>query len=276
MKLLSWNINGIRSVNNKNVLGDKIKNNEPPILSVLINQSQADIICLQEVKCSAENVKEFDLYKDTYPHIFLNCSKARKGYSGVAILSKEKPLNVYYEYELLGDGEMYDFLQEGRLITLEYETIFVVCCYTPNSKTKLERLEQRINAWEPLFRRYIQFLQRKKSIVLCGDLNVAHTDLDIHSAKGHTRSAGFTKEERAAFSSLLEECNLIDTFRDMYPKEKKYTYFSNFAKSRERNKGWRIDYTLVSKKIKNKIKQSEICSEIVGSDHVPIMVEMEL
>lgn len=274
VQIISWNVNGIRSINTKGKDGKKHTDNvSESVLQSIIATHNPDIICLQEIKCSLSNEKDFDMYRSDYKHIYMNCSSARKGYSGVAVLTKKPPLNVSYGFEKLTTA--YTFDQEGRMLTLEYENMFVICCYTPNSKPKLERLDERTNVWEPAFRKYVMLLQSTKPVVIVGDLNVAPTENDIHTTKGHARSAGFTKEERGAFAELVKECDLVDAFRKLHPNERRYTYFSNFAKSRERNAGWRIDFTLVSKKLGNKVEKSEMLSDYYGSDHVPILLTMK-
>lgn len=262
MILISFNINGIRANN-------KSENNS---LQTIINENNPDIISLQEIKCSSCHLNEFQKYEN-YPYIVINPAKSKKGYSGTAMMSKIKPLNIYLDFDFLDKNLNYDFINEGRVITLEFEKYFVVSCYVPNSKTKLERLEERTNVWEPLMRKYINKLQELKSVVLCGDLNVAHQNIDIFNHKGHSKSAGFTNEERNEFTKLLKECDFIDTFRELYPEEKKYTYWSYFGHARTKNKGWRIDYFLISKKLKKKLKNSLILDHIYGSDHCPILLE---
>lgn len=272
-KFISWNINGIRSVNKKFQ-----KENKNPI-SFLIDEHDPDFICLQEIKCCIIHQTEFDAYKPTYPYIYINPAKNRKGYSGVAVMCKTKPKNVYYDFEFLINVMKarvpdHDFLNEGRIIVIEDEDSFLVCVYTPNSKPKLERINQRINEWSPLFTKLIDALQNIKPVIITGDLNVAHTPLDIHTTRGHARSAGFTKEERDDFENLITQQDLVDTWRFKNPDKKEYTYFSNFAKSRENNKGWRIDYFVVSKKLQKNIKRAEILGDMKGSDHVPILLEV--
>ena len=262
MILISFNINGIRANN-------KSENNA---LQTIINENNPDIISLQEINCSSCHLNEFQKY-EKYPYIVINPAKSKKGYSGTAMMSKIKPLNIYLDFDFLDKNLNYDFINEGRVITLEFEKYFVVSCYVPNSKTKLERLEQRTNVWEPLMRKYINKLQELKPVVLCGDLNVAHQNIDIFNHKGHSKSAGFTNEERNEFTKLLKECDFIDTFRELYPEEKKYTYWSYFGNARTKNKGWRIDYFLISKKLKKKLKNSLILYHIYGSDHCPILLE---
>lgn len=263
MKLISFNINGIRA-NNKR---------EYNALQTIIDEYNPDFISLQEIKCSMCNFNEFEKY-NCYPHIIINPAKSKKGYSGTAILSKIKPLNIYFDFNFLDIKLDFDFINEGRVITIEFEKYYIVTCYVPNSKPNLERLEQRTNIWESLMRKYINKLQELKPVILCGDLNVAHQNIDIFNHKGHSKSAGFTNEEREEFSKLLKECNLIDTFRELYPEEKKYTYWSYLGNARIKNKGWRIDYFLISNKLKTKIKNSLLLDHIYGSDHCPILFEL--
>jgi exodeoxyribonuclease-3 len=260
-------------------MNKKMQDDKHNPISFLINEYDPDVICFQEIKCCIDHQTEFNTYKSKYPHLFINPAKNRKGYSGVAVMCKNKPQNVYYDYDFL-TGVMkarvsdYDFLNEGRIITIENVESFLVCVYTPNSKPKLERLQQRVNEWGPLFSKLIDALQTIKPVIITGDLNVAHTSMDIHTTKGHAKSAGFTKEERDDFDNLLSKQKLIDTFRYKNPDTRAYTYFSNFGKSRENNKGWRIDYFLVSKKLQKNIKHTEILGAIKGSDHVPVLLEL--
>jgi exodeoxyribonuclease III len=265
MILISFNINGIRANNNKN--------KENNALETIINEYNPDIISLQEIKCSSCHLNEFQKYEN-YPYIVINPAKSKKGYSGTAMMSKIKPLNIYLDFDFLSNKLDFDFINEGRVITLEFDKYYIVSCYVPNSKTKLERLEQRTDIWEPLMRKYINKLQEFKPVILCGDLNVAHQNIDIFNHKGHSKSAGFTNEEKNEFTNLLNECNFIDTFRELYPEEKKYTYWSYLGNARKNNKGWRIDYFLISKKLKKKLKNSLILDNINGSDHCPILLEI--
>lgn len=264
MILISFNINGIRANNN---------NNEYNALQTIINEYKPDVITLQEIKCSLCHINEFQKY-ESYPYIIINPAISKKGYSGTAIMSKIKPLNIFLNFEFLDKKLNFDFINEGRLITLEFEKYYIVTCYVPNSKTKLERLDDRVKIWEPLIRKYINKLQDIKPVILCGDLNVAHQNIDIFNYKGHSKSAGFTNEERNEFTKLLIECNLIDTFRELHPEEKKYTYWSYLNNARIKNKGWRIDYFLISKKYKKYIKNALILDHIYGSDHCPVLLEI--
>lgn len=273
MKIVSWNVNGYRSVLSKKKDGSKTTDNIDNVLSSVIEEFQPDILCLQEVKCSGNNLKDFDLYRRKFPYIYVNYSTIKKGYSGVACFSKQEPLHVHHD---MLDNDYAAFLQEGRLLTLEFDNYFVVNCYTVNSKQKLERLQQRVDEWDVSFRNFIKKLQKSKSVIIVGDMNVAHDEIDIHTVKGHKKSAGFTQEERDSFTKLINECKLIDTYRFHNPHKEEYTYFSNFAHSRDKNKGWRIDYALVSEQLKSKTINSSIHKEYFGSDHVPIMLNISL
>ena len=214
--------------------------------------------------------------------MYFNYSSIKKGYSGVAVISKIEPLHTYYDFSIFNvdkfgeDYNLYNFTKEGRLLTLEFNNFFLVNCYTINSKQKLERLDQRINVWEPIIRKYINKLQEIKPVIFCGDLNVAHLDIDIFNTKGKNKSPGFTKEEREAFGKLLEECSMFDTYRTLYPQKQEYTYFSNFAKSREHNKGWLIDRFVLSKSLYKYVSDSSIHNEYKGSDHCPIMLTLNI
>jgi exodeoxyribonuclease-3 len=264
MKLVSFNINGIRA-NNKNT-----KNNA---LQTIIDNYDPEIISLQEIKCSDCHIDEFLIYKN-YPNIMINPSRARKGYSGVGILSKIKPINVFLDFDFLKKDFDYSFVKEGRLITAEFDNFYVISCYSPNSKDFLKRLDERVNFWEPLLREYINTLQQFKPVILCGDLNVAHNNIDIFNPKTHVNSACFTIQEREAFSKLLNDCKMIDTFRELYPNEVKYTFWSYLARGRIKNNGWRLDYFVISKKLKKKMKNALILDHIYGSDHCPILLEL--
>jgi exodeoxyribonuclease-3 len=275
MKIVSWNCNGIRSVMGKKKDGSKTTNKNENVVSSIVQELKPDIVCFQEVKCSQSHSKELDEFKESFPFVYINCAN-KQGYSGVAVMSNVKPKNVYKNFELLSNEEELDFLKEGRVLTLEFDKFFLINCYTVNSKAKLERLEQRINEWEPMFRKYIKKLGEKKDVVVVGDLNVAPQDIDIHTVKGHTKSAGFTIEEKTAFADLLTECKLVDAYRTLYPKKQEYTYFSNFAKSRERNKGWRIDHVLLSSSLKKKVTDVSYHKEFFGSDHIVVSVDINV
>ena len=251
MKLISWNVNGIRACLTKG-------------FEDFFKEVNADVFCIQETKCQEGQVNlKFNGYKS-----FWN-SAEKKGYSGTAIFTKKEPISVNY-----GIG-IKEHDKEGRVITLEFEKFYMVNIYTPNSKRELERLEYRM-IWEDEIRKYLLKLNKIKPVIMCGDLNVAHKEIDLKNPKTNRHNAGFTDEERGKMTELLN-AGFIDTFRHMYPNEiDKYTWWSYMGKAREKNIGWRIDYFIVSNNIKNKIKDAKIYPEIFGSDHCPIGLEMEI
>lgn len=274
MRILSFNINGLKSILTKNKSGKKCIDGENTVLEELIKKQNLDIICLQEIRCSDNiNLKTIDFEYYGYKDITLNCSKAKLGYAGTAIFSRIKPLSIKLGF----NNEDNEFNNEGRLITYEFPKFILINAYVPNSKPDLSRLDFRINIWEKLIINYIKNIQNtsEKHIIYCGDLNVAHHEIDVHSPSGAKGKHGFTIEERNAFQKLLDECKLVDSFRFMHNNDIKYSWFSNFAKSRERGKGWRIDYFLVSQKLKTKIVEADILSDYFGSDHVPIILDFK-
>ena len=248
MKLVSWNVNGIRACVTKGFYD-------------FFREVDADIFCIQESKMQ-EGQLEFDL-PDYY--IYSN-SAVKKGYSGVITFTKEKPLSVT---KGIGIDE-HD--QEGRVLTCEYEDFYLVNCYTPNSKDGLLRLDYRM-IWEDEFRNYLKKLEESKPVVLCGDLNVAHKEIDLKNPKTNRRNAGFTDEERNKMSELLNS-GFIDTYRYFYPDKIEYSWWSYRFKSREKNAGWRIDYFIVSESLKDRIKDACIHTQVLGSDHCPVELEM--
>lgn len=251
MKLVSWNVNGIRACLNKGFDG-------------FFKNVNADIFCIQETKCQEGQV---DLKYEGYESFWNSAEK--KGYSGTAVFTKIKPISVKYGIGI----EEHD--KEGRVITLEFDKFYMVDIYTPNSKRELERLDYR-QIWEDEIRKYLLDLNETKPVIMCGDLNVAHKEIDLKNPKTNTHNAGFTIEERNKMTELLDS-GFVDTFRYLYPdKEDAYSWWSYMRKAREKNVGWRIDYFIVSESIKNKIKQANIYSEIMGSDHCPIGLEIEL
>ena len=251
MKCISWNVNGIRACINKG-------------FNDFFEVIDADIFCIQETKCQPDQI---DLQFEGYT-TYLN-SAEKKGYSGTAILTKKKPLQVTYGIGI----EEHD--KEGRVITLEFENFYMVNIYTPNSKRELERLEYR-QIWEDEIRKYLLELDSKKPVIMCGDLNVAHEEIDLKNPKTNRGNAGFTDEERVKMTELLQ-AGFIDTFRHKYPdKTDAYTWWSYMGKAREKNVGWRIDYFIVSNSIKEKIKDAKIYPEVCGSDHCPIELEIDI
>ncbi len=251
MKCINWNVNGIRAAIRKG-------------FTDFFDEVQPDFLCLQEIKCSEGQVEVPAAGYYQYWNYAV-----KKGYSGTAIFTKYEPLSVSYGIGI----EEYD--QEGRVITLEYETFFLVTVYTPNSGRELARLPYRMS-WEDAFRAYLLSLEEKKPVVFCGDLNVAHKEIDLKNPKTNHKSAGFTDEERAKFTTLLE-AGYVDTYRHLYPdKEDVYSWWSYFAKSRDRNIGWRIDYFVVSELLKNKIVDAGMYTDVMGSDHCPVFLDIDI
>lgn len=250
MKLISWNVNGLRACMNKG-------------FEDFLRASEADAFCLQETKMQREQA---DFVFDGYEEYWNSAEK--KGYSGTAIFSKNAPLNVTYGIGI----EEHD--KEGRVITAEYENFYLVTVYTPNSQRELARLDYRM-VWEDVFRDYLLKLDEKKPVIVCGDLNVAAEEIDLKNPKTNRKNAGFTDEERAKFREL-KAAGFVDTFRHLHPEEVKYSWWSYMFKAREKNAGWRIDYFVVSERIADKVKAAEIHTEILGSDHCPVSIEIDL
>ena len=249
MKLISWNVNGLRACVKKG-------------FSDFFNEIDADLFAIQETKLHKDQIDlEYEGYTSYYNDAI------RKGYSGVAIYTKYQPINVSYGIGI----EEHD--QEGRVITLEFEKFYFVTCYTPNSKQELERLDYR-QQWEDAFREYLGKLKEVKPVVVCGDLNVAHQEIDLKNDKTNHNNAGFTDEEREKMTELLES-GFIDSYRYLYPDKEVYSWWSYRFKAREKNAGWRIDYFLVSDDLKNHIKDAYIYTDILGSDHCPVGIELE-
>ena len=249
MKLISWNVNGLRAVISKG-------------FKDFFNEIDADIFCVQETKMQEDqiDIEIASIFKNY--NSYWN-SAVKKGYSGTAVFTKEKPINVSYGLGI----EEHD--KEGRVITLEFKDFYLVNSYTPNSKRELERLNYRM-VWEDEIRNYLIKLDKTKPVIYCGDFNVAHEEIDLKNPKTNRHNAGFTDEERAKMTKLLDS-GFIDTFRYLYPqKEDSYTLWSYMFHAREKNVGWRIDYFITSESIKNKIKEAQIYAEVLGSDHCPI------
>ena len=245
MKFISWNVNGIRACLTKGFMD-------------FFNNVDADVFCLQETKVQAGQV-ELDL--NGYYQYWNYAEK--KGYSGTAIFTKKEPISVSYGLGI----EEHD--KEGRVITLEFEDFYFITVYTPNSKTELERLDYRM-IWEDEFRKYMKNLEEKKPVIVCGDLNVAHKEIDLKNPKTNRKNAGFTDEERSKFTELMD-AGFIDTFRYFYPEQEGiYSWWSYRFKAREKNAGWRIDYFLTSASMKERLVSAKIHTEILGSDHCPV------
>lgn len=266
MKLVSWNVNGIRSVHRKGAL------------TPFLDKVKPDILCLQETKAE-EHQSEVDLpeYEE-----YWNSSTRKKGYAGTAIFSKIKPLSlilglpedILKKYKMDDDG-FGDPSKEGRVIAAEYKDFFVVNAYTPNSKPDLGRLQLRHKQWDPAVLAYLKQLEKKKPVIFCGDLNVAHTEDDLANPKANEGEHGFTKEEREGIDALIKT-GFVDTFRLFTQGKGYYTWWSHFANSRARNVGWRIDYFFVSKSLAPKVRGAKIFPEVMGSDHCPVSLELDL
>jgi exodeoxyribonuclease III len=266
MKLYSWNVNGIRAIVNKGAFEKFIESEKP------------DILCLQETKAErGQAVIDIPEYEE-----FWN-SAEKKGYSGTAIFSKIKPLNVIYRFVdgvaekyNLNDDSYGDPTKEGRVISAEFEDFWVISVYTPNSKRDLSRLSLRHEKWDPAFLEHIKELEKTKPVMVCGDFNVAHNEIDLANPKANIGKHGFTDEEREGFDNF-EKSNLIDIYRQKNPdKTDAYTWWTHWANARARNIGWRIDYWLVSKSIAKKIINAKIHPDTFGSDHCPISIEVSL
>jgi len=265
MKIYSWNVNGIRAVLKKGVFYPFLETHQP------------DILCLQETKAERGQI-EIDL--PGY-HEYWN-SAVKKGYSGTAIFSKEKPIDVIVGFPKefadrfrFADELKRDSTEEGRVISAEYEKFYVVSVYTPNAKDDLSRLPLRHQHWDPAFLSFCMQLEKAKPVIFCGDLNVAHTELDLANPGPNRGKKGFTDEEREGFQNFIAK-EFVDTFRLFKQGNGYYTWWSNFANSRARNIGWRIDYVLVSPKLKSAVKAAEIHPEVLGSDHCPVSIDLEV
>jgi exodeoxyribonuclease-3 len=269
MRFISFNVNGIRAIKNKSKQGQPLQQQEASILQQLIEEQQPDILALQEIK--TQSIADLDFLKPYFPHIFINTA-VKKGYSGTAILTKEEPQEIHYNFDLCEfEQDITDksWNQEGRTITAIFETCIVVTVYVPNSKPKLARIDERLE-WEEHLRVYLEQLEMyDRPIIVCGDLNVAPQPMDIHN-KQRADVAGASPQERGAFQKLTE--HFTDSFRYLHPAEQQWSWWSNFADSRARNKGWRIDLILVSTAHKNQIKEAAILSEYHGSDHCPVLL----
>ncbi|WP_346884779.1 exodeoxyribonuclease III [Clostridium sp. UBA4395] len=251
MKLISWNVNGIRACVQKGFLD-------------FFKEVDADMFCIQESKVQGGQI---ELALEGY-HQYWNYAE-KKGYSGTAIFTRIEPMNVSYGIGI----EEHD--KEGRVITLEFEKFYLVTVYTPNSKSELERLDYRM-VWEDEFRKHLKNLDENKSVIVCGDLNVAHKEIDLKNPKNNRRNAGFTDEERNKFTELLYS-GFIDTFRNFYPDlEGTYSWWSYRFKAREKNAGWRIDYFCTSERLKENLISAKIHTEILGSDHCPVELEINI
>lgn len=265
MKIYSWNVNGIRAVINKGAFQEFVNNHQP------------EILCLQETKAQqGQAVIDMPGYEEYWN------SAEKKGYSGTAIFTKVKPLSVMNGFAD-GIAEKYgltkddygDPAKEGRVISAEFDDFYVVTVYTPNAKDNLSRLGLRHKQWDPAFLAHVKELEKKKPVIFCGDLNVAHTEDDLARPKPNVGKKGFTDEEREGFQNFID-AGFVDTFRMFTKGNGYYTWWNYFAKARERNVGWRIDYFLISESLKNKIKAAEVHMDQMGSDHCPVSINIEI
>ena len=250
MKFISWNVNGFRACLNKG-------------FEEFFKNEDADFFCIQETKMQPDQA---DFKPDGYYQYWYSAEK--KGYSGTAIFAKREPISVWYGLDI----DKHD--HEGRAITLEYDNFYLLCVYTPNSQRELARLDYR-QEWEDDLREYIKSLDSTKPVIYCGDLNVAHEEIDLKNPKTNHHSAGFTDEERNKFTELLNS-GFRDTFRTLYPEKVEYSWWSYMFHAREKNVGWRIDYFVVSDRIMSKVKDSKIYTQIMGSDHCPVGIEIDI
>lgn len=263
-EIFSWNVNGLRAV---------LKKGE---IQKFLAEKSPDILCVQETKARKDQIEaDFEDYEE-----FWN-SAERPGYSGTAIFAKQKPLSTFsgftedLEIEKNWDEDVYgSSLNEGRVLTAEYPEFFLVTVYTPNSKRDLSRLKLRENLWDPTFLKFLKDLEKEKPVVVCGDFNAAHTEIDLARPKENEKNAGFTKEERQGIENLIRG-GFIDTFRALHPNEKRYTWWSYLGRVREKNIGWRIDYFFISESLRKNLKSAEIYDAQLGSDHCPISITLE-
>ena len=256
MKIVSWNVNGLRACIGKGFLE-------------YIKKVEADVICVQEIKLQEEHIKlleeQIQLNIESY-YLYWNCAE-KKGYSGTAVFTRIKPLSVTYGMSIEEHNH------EGRVITVEFDYFYVVNVYAPNAKRELERLDYRVK-WEDVFRDYLQMLDSQKPVIVCGDMNVAHEGIDLKNPQSNRNSAGFTDQERDKFTKLLE-AGFIDSYRFFYPDTKDaYTWWSYMFHAREKNIGWRIDYVCVSERLKDDLLSADIHSDVLGSDHCPVEFQM--
>ena len=257
MKIIAWNVNGLKSLLKTDYLDN------------LINDEKPDVFCMGETKlsCPYDDIeKQIILRFPQFKFRYWSPCKTKKGYSGTSIFCKKEPLNIQYGLKYK-DKEIDN---EGRVIVIEYKKYYILHVYTPNSGQALNRLEWRTTIWDRAFENYLNNLQKSKSVIVCGDLNVAHQAIDLKNPKTNLKTAGYTVDERESFQKILTNCNLTDTFRKLNPDKIEYSFWSYMRKSREKNIGWRIDYFLINKSLENKVKESSIITNVLGSDHAPI------
>ncbi len=263
MKIIAFNVNSLRNIIKSNHLFKLFEDEDPTIL------------CMSETKLSCPIIDTQKLMEEKvsgYKYRYYSTCSAKGGYAGTAIFSKKEPKNVIYG--LMDKTNNVNLDNEGRVITLEFKKFFLVHVYTPNSGIALQRLHYRTTVWDPAFKKWLLHLQKSKPIIVCGDLNVANEEIDLKNPKSNHKTAGFTNEERESFKKILEDVELIDTYRYKYPTQQEYSYWTYRMNARAKNVGWRIDYFLVSKNIINKVKKSKILTDVMGSDHAPIKLNI--
>jgi len=277
MRIISWNVNGIRSMMSKLKDGTKKGSKTVNGINTLVDETKPDILCLQELKTQSRDDIQF--LQSKFKYVLTNFSKVKKGYSGVALLCNEKPQWVSYDFKMydetqIGEYNKYEWINEGRIITARFSKCIVITAYVPNSKDDLLRIDERI-AWEEIMRNYLKLLKDENTvpIIYVADHNVAPTDIDIYDKRNRDRVAGASKEERAEYIKLVDS-GFINAFRHLHPTVRKYSYFSNFANSRQENKGWTIDHCMVSANAKDKIVASDMLLDYFGSDHVPVLLDI--
>jgi len=279
MRIISFNVNGIRSMAGKNKNGEKTGTPTNNVIKSLIAEQRPDILCFQEVK--TQNTHDLQLFNSDYKYIFTNFSKSKKGYSGVVMMSNTEPEWTSYDLqrydeETLGAYSGYNWINEGRIITARFSNFILINAYVPNSQAKLARIDERV-AWEEFMRKYLVLLKKDNDvpIIYVADHNVAPDNIDIYDVRNRDKIAGASKEERAEYRKLIE-LGFINAFRHLHPTLQKFTYFSNFDNSRETNKGWNIDHWIVSAELADKIVDADMLNEYFGSDHVPIKLDISL
>lgn len=279
MRIISWNVNGIRAMTGKLKNGEKKGSATNNGIKSLIEEYNPDILCFQELK--TQNSGDLEHFKSNFKYIFTNLSRHRKGYSGVGLMTNTKPLWISYDFKMyteeqIGGYNNYEFVHEGRIITARFSNCIIITTYVPNAQPELARIDDRVQ-WEKILRNYLRILAVENSvpIILCGDLNVAPEEIDIHDKKNRDNVAGASKQERAEYKKLVE-IGFVNAFRYLHPTDRKYSYYSNFANARENNKGWLIDHFMVSDSAKQCIVESDMLTSFYGSDHVPIMLDIQV
>lgn len=279
MRIISWNVNGIRSMTQKLKDGSKNGCLTDNGIQTLIKEVRPDILCFQEVKTQSRG--DLECFHSQFKYILTNFSKHKKGYSGVAILTNEKPQWVSYDFKMyseeqIGPYNTFAFIDEGRIITARMKNCVIVVVYVPNAQPELARIKDRM-IWEEMMRKYLELLKMDNSvpIILVGDLNVAPTPKDIYDPRGKNKVPGYSLEERTEFQKILD-MGFTNIFRHIHPDKIKFSYFSNFGNARANNKGWLIDHYLVSKVEKIKINEVDILEDFYGSDHLPILLDLNI